>query len=58
MPNKIATVIVEACDDCPFFDHEYYTWNCRCLKLDREIPFKNYRHPIPDDCPLEDASED
>ena len=54
MPNKTATVIVEACDDCPYFDYEYYTWNAKCEKLDREIPRKSYNHPIPDDCPLED----
>jgi hypothetical protein len=45
--------IINYCDECPYFDNEYYGYNETCNKLSRKI-IKNgqYRYEIPDDCPL------
>jgi len=44
-------VEISNCDDCPFFDHEYYDYNELCEKLGRRIN-GHHDHIIPDDCPL------
>ena len=45
-------VIIETCDDCPFFDDEYYDYRSFCTKLDVKIEGSGV-HP---DCPLPDAT--
>ena len=53
--------IIECCDDCPYFDNEYYGYNETCTKLSRKMvralgPFGvsniHARYDIPEDCPL------
>ena len=60
-------VIISKCDNCPYFDNQYYTYEETCKLLDRKIPvvkepneylFSKFIRPIPDDCPLEDTDED
>jgi hypothetical protein len=46
---KIAPI--NSCDDCPYFDNEYYSYERFCNKLDRVIADTEN---IPEDCPLED----
>jgi len=62
MANRIC--ILDCCDDCPYFDNEYYGYAETCTKLSRQIkrsmgPFGSInnqaRYEIPDDCPLEVA---
>jgi hypothetical protein len=54
--------ILEYCDDCPYFDNEYYGYNQRCVKLNRVIErggdssFGSH-YEIPIDCPLEQFKE-
>lgn len=52
-------VIIEQCDQCPFFDNEYYGYDETCTKLDRKIKSnEHYEHNIPDDCPLHVTDEE
>ena len=62
MSNK-ATVTIDGCEQCPFFDNFYYSYNEKCTKLGRKIEcgkfdsgllsYKSlHNYPIPDDCPL------
>ena len=52
-------LIIDKCDDCPFFDNEYYGYDETCTKLDRVIKSnKNYTYDIPSDCPLIEVSGD
>ncbi len=42
------------CDECSYFDNEYFGYNEKCRKLNKIIQGKSTNnHPIPDDCPLE-----
>ena len=55
--NTPRKVVINSCDECPYFDNEYYSFNETCTKLDRimketTISTLSY-HPIPEDCPLE-----
>jgi len=47
-------LIIDCCDDCKFFDNEYYDYYEICTKLKREIKkeFGAYKRYIPNDCPL------
>lgn len=53
-------VRVGFCDECPHFDNSYYQFAAECPKLgSRRIPSNvDYQHPIPDDCPLPNFSDD
>lgn len=55
--NRI--VEISLCDECPFFDNQYYTFNEKCKKLKRmiEVGENHYSFPIPDDCPLDVAND-
>jgi hypothetical protein len=48
-------IVINKCDDCPFFDYHYYEYREVCEKLDRKIKrLRGYDiFPIPEDCPLE-----
>jgi hypothetical protein len=56
-------LVIDRCDKCPHFDNEYYEYLAICDQLGRKIeqhpesglPGRDYWHPIPSDCPLEDA---
>jgi hypothetical protein len=49
-------VIIKRCDECPYFDNIYFSYEETCLQLNRGIPFdEKYEHRIPEDCPLEDT---
>ena len=54
--NRI--VVIHNCDDCPFFDNEYYGYDENCMKLDRTIKAVGDIYPIPEDCPLKKTDED
>ena len=60
MKKKAVVRGIESCDDCPFFDNEYYTYNAECELLnDRPIPSNRHGiYCIPDDCPLEDDTDE
>jgi hypothetical protein len=57
MNKRILTI--DNCNDCPYFDNHYFSYNEICRKLDRIIQKDRNRsaitplYPIPDDCPLE-----
>lgn len=51
-------LIIDDCDECKYFDNEYYTYLQECTILDRKIPGVEYIHAIPDDCPLQKTGED
>ena len=52
------TCVIEQCNDCPFFDNEYYDFAQTCSKLNRKIDVENFRdYPMPVDCPLPDFFE-
>lgn len=60
MPNK--RVVISECEECTFFDYEYYTYNQTCRKLGKRIESERSDNvwssfPIPEDCPLEDTEE-
>lgn len=57
MTKKICVIEVNSCDGCPHFDNEYYSYNERCVLLNRCVRFDTEQdsHPIPDDCPLSNA---
>jgi hypothetical protein len=49
-------VVIECCDECPYFSNEYYDYNRICGKLN-----KLNEHPensILQDCPLEEATSE
>lgn len=56
MANRIC--IISHCDQCPYFDNEYYGYSEICTKLKRVIPHNqksnafDLNHEIPEDCPL------
>ena len=52
-------VIINTCDECPYFDNQYYSYEERCFELDRVIQYDDYDkfYPIPDDCPLSTPSD-
>lgn len=57
MPTKL--IVIQYCNECPYYDHEYYTWCEVCTKLNRVIPSDfDRKTPIPTDCPLPAAPED
>lgn len=53
-PNRagkhVALVVLANCNDCPYFDNEYYGYEQTCTILDRAIG--DYNNPIPADCPV------
>jgi len=47
------TIVIKHCDNCPFFDNEYYTFNEECSKEHKRVPEgTDNNHPIPEWCPL------
>lgn len=56
-------VVIDKCDDCPYFDHQYYGYKETCVLLSRKIKsveeplesdlYETYK--IPKDCPLADT---
>ena len=59
-------LVIDSCENCYFFDDEYYDYNAVCTKLDRKIKmvecYKKLRGvywytAIPDDCPLRKTKE-
>ena len=50
-------VIVDRCDQCPYFDDSYWDYNEYCMELKRKITKVENIYPIPEDCPLKDANE-
>lgn len=52
MTTKI--VQISTCDECPYFDNTYWSYNRYCHKLERKIEKTS---EIPEDCPLEDADQ-
>lgn len=50
-------VIIERCDQCPYFDDSYWDYNEFCMELKRKIAKIENMYPIPEDCPLKDANE-
>jgi hypothetical protein len=51
MAKKIKIVEITGCNQCPFFDNKYYSYNETCTKLDKKNKFDD---TILEDCPLED----
>ena len=52
-------LIIRRCDDCCFFDNEYYDYREKCRQLDRKITTDDYGdYEIPSDCPLDNYKED
>lgn len=50
---------VEIRDGCPHFENQYFTYLEQCRKLGTKIPKDSeFQHPIPDDCPLPNFSDD
>ena len=47
-------LVIDRCNNCPFFDNEYYDYSETCMKLDRKIAMdaEGHHNVIPDDCPL------
>lgn len=37
---KIATVEIDNCEQCPFFDNEYYSYERMCTKLDQKYTYE------------------
>lgn len=47
-------LIIDTCDQCPFFDNFYWEYNHKCTKLDEFLQQEDdYSTKIPDECPLE-----
>lgn len=54
--------VIDHCDDCKYFDNEYYSYEEKCRLLERVIQGKEVERegecnpgeifPIPEDCPL------
>jgi hypothetical protein len=45
-------LIIYCCNDCPYFDNQYYEYNQTCERLGEEN--KNYQSSVLENCPLED----
>lgn len=46
-------LVIHKCEDCPYFDNQYYTYERECTKLDQK---NNVHGTILDNCPLEDEN--
>ncbi len=55
--NRI--IVFNNCENCPFFDNQYYEFDRFCVRLDRIIE-KNDKgiYEIPLECPLETTEKD
>lgn len=53
------TIVIHSCDDCPYFDNQYYDYSEECGKSRRRIKRnpQSFSYPIPDDCPLGDVHD-
>jgi len=53
--SKIVKIL--SCDDCPYFDNEYYSYNEKCKKLNKVVDKRDEdgNRIIPEDCPLENG---
>jgi hypothetical protein len=50
-------VEINLCEDCPYFDYEYYDYAAFCTQLKRKIELTQQQgYLIPTDCPLPDAN--
>lgn len=47
-------IVITACDQCPHFNNQYYSYREECTELQRKIEGSHMEHPIPADCPLPD----
>jgi hypothetical protein len=47
-------VSINYCDECPYFNNEYWGFEEQCTKLNKKIDRKDGKHIIPKDCPLQD----
>lgn len=51
-------IIIDDCNNCPFFDNDYYMYMEECLILKRQIKRTGDDiFNIPDDCPLKTTKE-
>lgn len=50
----IKIVQISSCDECPYFDNSYWSYNKYCQKLERRMDEPS---EIPTDCPLEDVKD-
>lgn len=56
MANK--KIVINCCNDCPFFDNKYWTYSRECVKLPEPYNVNNeYKDTILPDCPLETTDE-
>ena len=58
-------LVIDKCDDCPFFDNVYWGYEETCRLLNRKIQQVDdsdsilwLKYPIPNDCPLEISDEE
>ena len=54
--NRI--LIISTCEQCSYFDNQYYGYHEVCKKLDRKIEKIGNDFIIPDDCPLEQTEDE
>lgn len=46
-------LVINNCNDCMYFDNQYYGYEERCARLNVKIIKSEFRvYPIPDVCPL------
>lgn len=53
-------VIIDSCNNCPYFDDAHYGYNETCTLLNRRIPHTtdlSYTRAIPEDCTLDNTEE-
>lgn len=58
MAIKFCSLKIKTCEDCPFFDNEYYSFNHFCGKLHETVPMISGEYKILIDCPLVDFDSD
>lgn len=55
-------VVIDKCEDCPFFNHDDQTVEAKwgkswCEKQDKELDMEKAQKEIPADCPLDRVDE-
>jgi len=51
-------LVIDKCDECPFFNNVYYGYEETCTLLDKKIKqVCELFYPIPNECPLETTDE-
>ena len=51
--RKTVTITIDRCDNCPYFDNEYYDYAEYCTLLGVKIKHKNGVFEIPEICNVE-----